>query len=219
MITHDDKPSKKVPSLTSNVSQHSESVSTAETAVAKPTFKEQLVTSCATDPLLESIQRQQSVIRGTNGGDAFLTSELSVTLSCMVKTRNSPEGGYLGELFCPVHTHMQAFCQHQVRQITFHGATSITGEQFLLVEKPGTGNSWNLSKQDAIQRGRGKPMILRSDNEKGVYRVEFPPVDIKNSLDEGRFSQLLEMAFTGLIIDTKEHAALRDVVTTEVWEA
>jgi hypothetical protein len=183
------------------------------------TFLKLFNETCRPNPEVEDARRQKAVLRGNGGNDAFIVTPQCTDALCISEPIKSLSGDYQGESFYGVSTEMQTHCSDRCRLIRFYGCVSQTGHHFLLVEKPSTSNSWNLSKQEAIEQGRKTPIILRSNMELKVYEFEIVNTEIEDTLDDRAFDALCEQAFKGMIIDSPDHRLLqkRDS-SADIWE-
>lgn len=183
------------------------------------TFLQTLRDNCKPSPETENARKQQDVLKSQNGDDAFVVSAQHVDITCISEVKRSPSGDYQGEVYYAVTTEVQKHCADRCRPIRFHGCVSETGHNFLLIEKLSTGSSWNLSKHEAIEQGSKAPIILRSSQDLQIYRFELVDTEIEDTLDEAAFGTLCEQAFSGMVVDSRDHPLLMNQMTSHsIWE-
>jgi len=190
-----------------------------ETSLSEKLYCKELAELCKPNPATQHAQQQKAVLKTSGGDDAFIVTERSLELPCILESLKSPSGDFQGETFCPATTAVQEKYPNLCRSVRFHGCTSSTGEHFLLIEKLAAGNSWNLSKQEAISRGRKCAIVLRTNAEQKMYECSTADVEIADTLDEAAFDTLCEQAFGGLIIDSPDHPVLKRLLPSgDIWE-
>ena len=189
-----------------------------ESTMGEKLYCKGLAELCKPDPAAKCAQQQKEVLKSSCGDEAFIVTERAIELPCISEGLKSPSGDYQGEVLYPVATHVQAQHPNLCKTIVFHACVSITGQHFLLIQKTTTGNSWNLSKHEAIAQGRKGAITLRSNSELNLYEHSSVDVEIKNTLDKAAFDTLCDKAFGGLVIQDPDHDVLKRLLpSSDIW--